>query len=177
MIIGSQYGKKFFNLKKNYPKNYYSFIDFLFLKIHTCLYSVLPFLALLSINSLILVTAVQSSNIIEPNSTAISTRKRQLGLTITILTFYFIIATIPSGLITGFFYEKLNPNPKQGNLIIFICDSLAFTYHSSKFIVLVLFNSKFKQEYKQMSMEIVDKSKNLKLTLPFTISKSNSDES
>jgi hypothetical protein len=134
-------------------------------------------LSLTTINSLILITAVQNSNIVDPNSSGISARKRQLGLTITILTFYFIIATIPSGLITGFFYEKLNPNPKYGNLIIFICDSLAFTYHSSKFIVLVLFNSKFKQEFKQMRMEIVDKSKNIRFTLPFTISKSNSDES
>ncbi|RNA18570.1 hypothetical protein BpHYR1_035497 [Brachionus plicatilis] len=59
--------------------------------------------------------------------------KKKFGLVITIFTFCFMLTTLPSAILTGYFYAKLNSNEKT-RIYIYVCDALAFSFHSSKFV-------------------------------------------
>jgi len=140
---------------------------------HTFLYSIIPFIFLIVLNSLLIYYTLKKPNKVEPSLENLSIRRKRLSLTIAILTLGFIITTIPSGIITGFLFDTLNTT-KNGKMVIFICDSISFTYHSGKFLIMITYNSAFKQEFKSFIGELIKKGKHIKRSLSF-ISRS-SDE-
>jgi hypothetical protein len=161
----------------NFAKTVFCFMYFfnkeLYFKGHTLVYSIIPFLALLTINILVALRAIKSTNSVYPNQNRIKDRRRKLNVITIILTFFFMITTMPSALVTGFLYNGLIEKPRD--IIIYICDTLTFSFHSIKLVLLVLFNNKFRQEFRQVCLNLVKKGQSIvKDTLN---SKSLSDES
>lgn len=130
-------------------------------QIHLYVYSIVPSVLLLLINSILFYITWKKSISIDVTSEGIETtrnRKKKFGLVITIFTFGFMLTTLPSAIITGFFYSKLNSH-HETKIYIYICDSVAFSFHSFKFIVLFFCNTNFKREVVVFGQEFLAKMK------------------
>lgn len=128
----------------------------------------MPFCLLFTINSLLIYRTLkkpnkisQISSYVAPKKNLIKSKKKMVGLVITILTLGFMITTIPSSVVTGFLFLKLNQS-KQGRVAIFVCDILSFLHHSSKFEVLLLYNFQFTQEFKHFINGLFDRGRCIK---------------
>lgn len=133
-------------------------------QIHSYVYSIVPSVLLILINSILFYITWKKSMSINVTSECIETtrnRKKKFGLVITIFTFGFMFTTLPSAIITGFFYTKLNSH-HETKIYIYICDAIAFSFHSSKFIVLFLCNTNFKREIMVFAQELLAKMKQKK---------------
>lgn len=128
-------------------------------QVHSYVYSIVPSVCLILINTILFYTTWKKSVSINAVNDAIESaraRKKKFGLVITIFTFGFMLTTLPSAIITGFFFTRLNSHEKT-KIYIYICDSLAFSFHSSKFIVLTICNYQFKKEVATFAQEIMSK--------------------
>jgi hypothetical protein len=110
---------------------------------------------LLLIQLKVAIQSIQRPIKIDNSTKKMKIKKRQLKCLITALTFFFMFTTIPSSLITGIFLQRLNDIPdisyqNKGDLIVYVLDCLAFTFHSSKFFVLLFADRRFKQETKKV---------------------------
>nr|QVK45793.1 G protein-coupled receptor [Proales similis] len=122
-------------------------------KVHAFTYSFVPSLALIVINSFVAYNALKKTTKINPKSGQFILKKKRLSLAIGVVTFGFMIGTIPSAVVSGFANTSKSV-PASSKLILFICDSVSFTYHSCKFQILVKFNSNFRQEFRTLLSEI-----------------------
>ncbi|CAF1115674.1 unnamed protein product [Brachionus calyciflorus] len=128
-------------------------------KVHTYLYSIIPSIFLAILNTMVFYKTWKnnmriSNGISDVESNKI--RKKRFGLVIAILTLGFMLTTLPSAIITGYFHSSLNSR-NETKIYIYICDSMAFTYHSSKFIVLAISNTQFKKELLLFAHEFLNK--------------------
>ena len=78
-----------------------------------------------------------------------NTRKKSLTYTVLILTTFFILFTLADNILNAFYLPIILPQDYGYNLLFF-ADSLAFSYHSLHFLILVITNKKFKSEFKLM---------------------------
>lgn len=88
-------------------------------------------------------------------------RKKLIGVFFLFVTLGFVFATTPSAVIGAFFIQDLYKE-KTGKLIVWIFDALLFTFHSTKFEIILIFNYLFKNEFKCFCLDIMKKGKNLR---------------
>jgi hypothetical protein len=130
------------------------------------LYSIIPSILLIVINSFFIYRALLKkttintiSNQIAPNK--IESKKKLLSVAISIITIGFLLCTIPLAISTVL-YRKLQESRSNGRLIILICDAISFTYHSIKFEILLVYNNMFKMEFLKSCRVLYEKSLKIK---------------
>jgi hypothetical protein len=72
-------------------------------------------------------------------------KQQKMCRTIIIISFLFMIFTLPTASIQGEVYVYLN-SFDVGKLIILLCNSTAYTYQASTFLLLYLTNNIFSKE-------------------------------
>jgi len=147
-------------------RDYYFWLD-------TFLYSIIPFLIIFTFNLILILKVCQvrrninrieqkvnqtskqpSSRSLKPSSIQLKNKKiNEMIKTVMILTSFFIIASLPSEL---FYIIELDPNlpTSKSNCFVIIklvLDLLMLLYHSSNFFILLKTNSKFREEFGQLS--------------------------
>lgn len=114
------------------------------------LYSILPSILILSINSVFLykIFSKKSAAMISPvvdSDPKVSTERKIFCISIVIITISFMLCTMPLA-ITSIVYPRLSNSEHHGILFIYSCDAIAFTYHSIKMEVLILNSGRFRRE-------------------------------
>ena len=69
------------------------------------------------------------------------------SISVIILTFLFIVMTLPDAIATGFYLSELL-DTNSGTAVLFAADCLAFSFHGFNSIILLVTNSQFRQEFK-----------------------------
>ncbi|CAF0884018.1 unnamed protein product [Brachionus calyciflorus] len=118
-------------------------------EIHLFLFSIIPFVCLVIINSILIYTVVLSKRKKIGFTNEAIRKKLNMTKTILILNIQFIILTLPSSIISRFFYLNLIQT-RIGTLILFVCDNFSFSFNSFNIITLYLTNKKFKDELKSL---------------------------
>jgi hypothetical protein len=113
-------------------------------KVHLFIYSFIPFL-IMTIFNLLLMKKTQLSKRIGPSSVNKSNQANKKNLTYTLLTIStaFLIMTLPSTIMHGFFYYIIN----NGDIILnifYLLDNVAFFNHTTLFFNCLLSNLKFR---------------------------------
>ncbi|CAF1044319.1 unnamed protein product [Brachionus calyciflorus] len=114
-------------------------------EIHLYLFSIVPFTCLIIINSILIYTAVISKKRKIGLTNEAIRKKYNMTKTILILTIQFIILTLPSSIISRFFYVTLIKT-RVGTIVIFVCDNFSFSFNSLNILTLYLSNKKFNEE-------------------------------
>ena len=133
-------------------------------------------LGLVSINLVICHSAAfKQPNAVSPTKTSetLTVRKRLqsfLSLSILIFTLSHAMLVLPATIIHTLFFDALIAN-MDNRFVLLLTHCLMFTFHSIKFLILLLFNSKFKREFKRFCLCVYTK------TLRFKKSFLNSNES
>lgn len=83
----------------------------------------------------------------QSESSSSSRRKAQMTRTILLLTLGFIISSLPSTVITGYFYAAVAFND-YGPLVINFINCVQFTYPALHFFILMFTNKLFSEEAK-----------------------------
>ena len=119
------------------------------LKAHIVVYGFAPYI-LLTITNLMLIHSIKAKekNAIHSNEKP-NTRKKSLTYTVMILTTLFILFTLADNILNAFYLPIILPQD-YGYALLFFADSLAFSYHSLHFSILLISNKKFKSEFKLM---------------------------
>lgn len=72
-------------------------------------------------------------------------KKLNMTRTILVLNLAFIFTTLPSAIVSGYYFLALR-NTDFGVLIITFCDNITFSFHSFNIITLYFSNKRFKKE-------------------------------
>lgn len=141
---------------ENYPYPDKCFVTDMFLmwkKVHTYLYSVVPFVILAITNALLITQTLlfRDTKKLGLSASTSQSSSNKLGPTISVIsiTLSFIILTLPNAIAGGYYITELFKT-STGTLILFITDCLLFTYHSCNLVVLLIFNKMFRKEFKSM---------------------------
>lgn len=121
---------------------------FLLLKFHQYIYSIFPFILLLISNVLLLYVTVYEKSGTLVRSAHDKAKRRSLNISVIALTVSFFIFTAPQSISSGFYYEELRKT-YIGNALILFFFVWRFTLHCSSFLVLMLTNTKFRNECKK----------------------------
>lgn len=117
------------------------------------LYSIVPFFTLTLIDLfLIYVTVLSHWNKFKASSihTQKNMRKKlNMTRTVIILNLAFIITTLPSAIVSGYYFITLM-NTDYGVLIITLCDNITFSFHSFNILTLYFSNKRFKKELRNV---------------------------
>lgn len=105
--------------------------------------SIVPFVVLIISDSILIYIVVFSTQ--RNSAQRQSQKKLNMSRTIVILNISFILLTLPSAIISGYFYLILSQSD-IGYLVLITCDNLTFSFHSFNLINLFIFNSKFRSE-------------------------------
>ena len=117
----------------------------LYLKGHTYVYSIIPFVLLMASNcALIYEIVLKKNDLITRRKDEIEKRK-SISISIIVLTFVFIIFTMPSALVDGYFTELLSN--ESGLFIVLALAELSYTYHAFKFATLFFTNKQIRKEF------------------------------
>lgn len=116
-------------------------------QIHLYIYSIVSFAVLTIVDLLIIYKVVFASSRIKNDSG--HAKKMEMVRTILILNFSFIVLTLPSAVVSGFFYVDLSQS-QVGIFVLNLCDNISFSYHSFNIITLYLTNKRFKNEIKSI---------------------------
>lgn len=158
------------------------------LKVNSFVYSFIPMITLMVVNFLLLkqtlkkshsfitssssTTTTTNTNMVANanNNTSIRTKsfhsidsnkhinkKKIAGLFIFAVAYGFMLATTPHAIINGFFSTQILKT-NTGKLVLWLFDSLTFTYHSLKFELILIFNRKFRLEMKSFLFGMIVKS-------------------
>lgn len=116
-----------------------------------------PFALLLIVNSAIIFKATQfqrsqrvaavSSSLMAAGSTSSSKRKAEMTRTVYTITFFYIITTLPSSLVAGYYYGEIIMLP-IGQMVVNIVNAVQSIYQSCNFFVLYFTNKLFAKELK-----------------------------
>lgn len=114
-----------------------------------------PFALLLIVNSAIIFKATQfqrSQRVAAASSSSVagstsSKRKAEMTRTVYTITFFYIATTLPSSLVTGYYYGELIMLP-TGQMIVNIVNAFQSIYQSCNFFVLYFTNKLFAKELK-----------------------------
>lgn len=121
-------------------------------KIHLMTYSVVPFLVLLVANFL-LIRKIKSRKLIHlsfSSSTNVKKSKKndRINRTVLLLTFLFIIMTLPLACASFFFTQLIISDFGLFAIVFFNC--ISFSYHGFNFIFMAFSNKIFREEYKKL---------------------------
>jgi hypothetical protein len=128
-------------------------------RVHLFTYSLVPFSILLIFNILLIFEVRKSRLSISANNNSFALkRKFQMSLTVIILTFSFIIMTLPGAIVSGFFFAIFTFTD-EGYFKLILFDSITFSYHAFNFFILLLSNKKFSEAFKSMVCNLFSKAK------------------
>lgn len=121
-------------------------------KIHLMLYSVVPFIVLLIVNFL-LVRKIMSRKKIHLSISNVTNEKKsrkndRINRTVLLLTFLFILMTLPSASASFFFTTLVTSDFGLFLIVLFNC--ISFSYHGFNFIFMAFSNKIFFEEYKKL---------------------------
>lgn len=121
----------------------------------------LPFTLLIVFNTIIILKANRFNrehrNSISGSRRAGVRRKAQMTRMIVFITFLFIVVTIPSTLLSGYFYTRVITLP-EGQLIVNLFNAIQFSYSAFNFFILCFSNKLFARE---VNIWLLGKPKNL----------------
>lgn len=140
---------------------------------HMVIYNVIPFCVMTIFNGLLIKNVLLTSHLSlhrnknKTNSTAneIQTnktlnKKRALTISLVFVTILFLVMTLPSSILFGFFYEFFNQ--KLGLDFLIMVDYLSFSNSSSLFFVSLLTNVKFRKVVFSKMKNIFNRDNNTK---------------
>lgn len=114
----------------------------------------LPFTLLIVFNTIIIFNANRfnrehrnSSSTLSGSRRTGARRKAQMTRMIVFITFLFIVVTIPSTLLSGYFYPRVIKLP-EGQLIVNLFNGIQFSYPAFNFFILCFSNKLFAREVK-----------------------------
>ena len=118
------------------------------------MYSILPFSLIVVFNSLLIYTILKEKKRVSTmidNSAYIRhlKKKNKTTRTIVIITFLFILFSLPTASIQGNGYNLLN-RTIIGKIIVHFFNLFSFFYQGLNFLMLYFTNKKFKREYKAL---------------------------
>jgi hypothetical protein len=113
-------------------------------EVNTYLYSFVPFLIMCTFNVLLIVRTVRNRQTASNESARQASQRRRMTITLLIITFAFIIMTIPSTIAFGYLYEILQATG-WGRILQVLIDYMSFLNHSSIFFTCTFTNKKFRQ--------------------------------
>lgn len=112
----------------------------------------LPFVLMIAFNIVIIYKANRygrthrrMSTFHSPGSSRASKRKAQMTRMILFITFLYILVTIPSTILSGYFYTKVVVLP-QGQFIVNLVNGVQFSYPAFNFFILYCSNKLFARE-------------------------------
>jgi hypothetical protein len=119
----------------------------------------MPFCALLIINILLIYHSKASRNRLSNTTVAVTTVNIQIvqkkneiksmGITIILLTFVFLLATLPRSIIVTFFLDTATQD-RFAFYLTRLLDSFSTAYHSFNFLALLITNKKIASECKKI---------------------------
>lgn len=115
---------------------------------------IVPYALLISLNSFIIYKATTFQRVKhspttshERSSTRSSRRKARMTRTILFITFLYIFATLPSTVITGYYYNYIMKF-EIGQMIINMVNGIQFSYPAFHFFILCFSSKRFAREVK-----------------------------
>lgn len=111
---------------------------------HLILYSILPFLIMLTSNSLIIYNVIYGQRVESKNKASVK-RKRRMTYMLILITFTFIILTLPSVLVHAFFRNTLKTKQYR-RFVNLIVNNLLHTSHACNFFLYVFSAPNFRAE-------------------------------
>jgi hypothetical protein len=111
---------------------------------HLILYSILPFTIMLTSNLLIIYNVICGQKVESKNKASVK-RKRRMTYMLILITFTFIILTLPSVLVHAFFRNTLKTK-KYRRLVNLIVNNLLYTSHACNFFLYVFSAPNFRAE-------------------------------
>nr|QVK45791.1 G protein-coupled receptor [Proales similis] len=132
-------------------------------RVHLATYSVLPF-ALIALFNIMLISNIYSrKKVRESNAASASGPKQTISLstspsqknkmdsmskTIVFLTLLFIAMTLPTAAASFFFNELFSTD--HGLFIIYVCNTISFSYHGLNFFIYFLSNKRFRSQFREI---------------------------
>ena len=114
---------------------------------HTYTYSIIPFMALFIINSLLIHEIIRlKKNVNEKKKTI---KSNSISISVIAFTVVYIVFTGPYAVTGGYFLSTLLQS-EPGQVILFSSIALDHSFHGTKFFILLLTNKKFKLEVYRM---------------------------
>lgn len=139
---------------------------------------IVPYGFLIVVNVLIIYKATsyeRGQKSVESHSKTTETRKNkrkaQMTRAILILTFIFIMATLPSTIITGYLYDEVI-HLEIGQIIINLIDGIQFSYPAFNFFILFFSNKLFEEQVRNL---LVIKMKTNKISASTRFSENNNN--
>lgn len=124
-------------------------------KVHSYLYSFVPFVLITILNALLIYHLYQVKTQLQnvQNSTLL---KNQIAISTTILamTILFIVATSPGAIISQFYSTLIMSD--SGKIILFAGDDISFSYHAYTIIILCLSNKEFLRKLRNNTVETIE---------------------
>ena len=106
----------------------------------------LPSVSLIVVNSLIIWKATRFERV---QNTRQMKRKREMTITILIITFLFVILSLPSNIVFGYFYSYLLVID-EGTMISDLVIGIHMSFPAFNFFILYFSNKRFSQEVKSI---------------------------
>lgn len=110
---------------------------------------IVPYTLLIALNSFIIYRATHYDR----SHNATNRRKTEMTRTILILTFLFIFTSLPSTIITGYFYDSV-AYLNIGQIVINLINGIQFSYPAFNFFILYFTNKLFADEFKAILSKI-----------------------
>lgn len=132
------------------------------------MYSIIPFVLLAVINVMLIYSTKFHNKVAIAATTTDSKikKRRQMTITVFLITFLFILMTLPGSFGSIFFVQKINDynfikkgaivsgfyflslsQTQIGSAVIILMDDISFSYHAFNFFTLLLTNKKFLSEF------------------------------
>ena len=120
--------------------------------LHAFLYSYIPFILLFVTNIFLIITVKIKSKLSAVKLTDLQKRKKKLmNITVICVTLLFICFTLPGAVVSSMFNVLIQSY--TGTVLLFVADSLQFSYHSLNLIILLITNRKFSRKLKYLFFE------------------------
>lgn len=109
-------------------------------KVHLIIFSLIPFVLMTLFNGLLIKDALMTNSLSNSKS---NQKKRRVTISLVLVTAFFILMTMPSSILFGFFFDDITDIPIGRHLLI-ITDCLSFLHSTSIFFITLATNSKFR---------------------------------
>ena len=124
-------------------------------KVHSFLYSFIPFSLIAILNILLLMHLNGLRNARKEGAlladSPLSRKQMTINVTIMIITILFIVFTSPGAVISQFYSTLIMT--ETGTALIFLGDCITFSYHAFTIIILCLSNKEFLRKLKNNKVE------------------------
>jgi hypothetical protein len=130
------------------------------------LYNFIPFILMAIFNTLLLMKTFGTNSNRKKSTTQDkkaklnNRRKRRLTISLFIITFGFIVMTLPGSIVYGFFFDLLRPTA-VGHAVLIACDCFLFSQHAMLFFMCLITNIFFRQAIVELFQKMSSKCRNV----------------